>query len=284
MVGTEGRTLLHRFIVQGKPVVRRGRKARDLLEDRPAADPPVLQVDSHKGVHREGEPGALHGGPDASGVSGPHPRCRHPLGPLTKSVLEAPAFRTARPAARTGSMLVPHPGQPLAGRLNALDVGSPMPGLRPPGNRRSRGVRPTMRRSASRAVRPTMRRPAAHPVLVASRDRPAAPASKVAGGHQCSPGGCTITGRLVDCADRPGSPGSFGRPFLGLFDGRNRRHVAIAIRADGRRVQMPLNDAGLSDGSLLGLLRSLVVGLESLLGLLITGSRRENGGTRRDGR
>jgi hypothetical protein len=47
---------------------------------------------------------------------------------------------------------------------------------------------------------------------------------------------------------------------------------------------MPLNDAGLSDGSLLGLLRSLVVGLESLLELLITGSRRENGGTRRNGR
>ena len=93
-----------------------------------------------------------------------------------------------------------------------------------------------------------------------------------------------ITERLVDCANHPGRPGQFGRPLLGLFDGRNRRHVAIAIRADGRRVQMPLNDAGLSDGSLLGLLRSLVVGLESLLGLLITGSRRENGGTRRNGR
>jgi hypothetical protein len=71
---------------------------------------------------------------------------------------------------------------------------------------------------------------------------------------------------------------------LGLFDGRNRRHVAVFVTSDGRRVQMPLNDDGLSDGSLLGLLRSLVVGLESLLGLLITGSRRENGGTRRDGR
>lgn len=93
-----------------------------------------------------------------------------------------------------------------------------------------------------------------------------------------------ITERLVDCANRPGRPGLLGRPSLGLFDGRNRRHVAIAIRADGRHVQMPLNDTGLSDGSLLGLLRSLVVGLESLLGLLITGSRRENGGTRRDGR
>jgi hypothetical protein len=82
----------------------------------------------------------------------------------------------------------------------------------------------------------------------------------------------------------PGSAGFVRETTLGLFDGRNRRHVAVVITTDGRRVQMPLNDAGLTDGSLLGLLRSLVVGLESLLGLLITGSRRENGGTRRDGR
>jgi hypothetical protein len=33
----------------------------------------------------------------------------------------------------------------------------------------------------------------------------------------------------------------------------------------------------------LDLLRALLLGLEGLLGLLITGSRRENGGTRRDG-
>jgi hypothetical protein len=71
---------------------------------------------------------------------------------------------------------------------------------------------------------------------------------------------------------------------LGLFDGRNRRHVAVVVTTDGRRVQMPLNGSGLDDASPLGLLRSLLVGLEGLLGLLITGSRRENGGTRRDGR
>jgi len=69
-----------------------------------------------------------------------------------------------------------------------------------------------------------------------------------------------------------------------LFDGRNRRHVAVVITTDGRRVQLPLNTPGLSDGSLLSLLRSVVVGLESLLGLLITGYRRENGGPRRNGR
>ena len=71
---------------------------------------------------------------------------------------------------------------------------------------------------------------------------------------------------------------------MGLFDGRNRRHVAVVVTSDGRRVQVPLNGSGLEDVSLLGLLRSLLAGLDGLLGLLITGSRRENGGTRRDRR
>ena len=71
---------------------------------------------------------------------------------------------------------------------------------------------------------------------------------------------------------------------LARFDGLDRRHVAIVVTSDGRRVQVPVRDAGLTDLSLAGLLRSLLVGLEDLLGLLITGSRREDGGTRRDGR
>jgi hypothetical protein len=70
---------------------------------------------------------------------------------------------------------------------------------------------------------------------------------------------------------------------LGLFDGKDRRHVAVVITTDGRRVPMPLDDRGLVDLSFQGILRSLVLGLESLLGL-ITGDRRENGGTRRDER
>jgi hypothetical protein len=70
---------------------------------------------------------------------------------------------------------------------------------------------------------------------------------------------------------------------LGLFDGRDRRRVAVVVTSDGRRVQMPINDSGFDDVSLLGILRSLLLGLDGLLGL-ITGSRRENGGTRRDGR
>ena len=68
-----------------------------------------------------------------------------------------------------------------------------------------------------------------------------------------------------------------------MFNRRDRRHVAIAVRGDGRRVQMPLNDPLFDDVSLLGILRSLLLGLDGLLGL-ITGSRRENGGTWRDGR
>jgi hypothetical protein len=68
---------------------------------------------------------------------------------------------------------------------------------------------------------------------------------------------------------------------LGLFKSRNRRHVAILIRTDGRRVQVPVENLGLVDVSLLGLLGSLELGIERVFGL-ITGSRRETG--RRDKR
>jgi hypothetical protein len=60
---------------------------------------------------------------------------------------------------------------------------------------------------------------------------------------------------------------------------RDRRHVAVVITTDGRRVSMPVQ-SGLVGVSFLDLLRSLLAGLDGLLGL-ITGSRRENGGTRR---
>ena len=68
---------------------------------------------------------------------------------------------------------------------------------------------------------------------------------------------------------------------MGLFNGLHRRHVAIAIRADGRRVQVPAEDLGLVDVSLLGLLRYVELGIERVF-VLITGSRREEG--RRDER
>jgi hypothetical protein len=68
---------------------------------------------------------------------------------------------------------------------------------------------------------------------------------------------------------------------LGLFDSRNRRHVAILIRTDGRRVQVPADNLGLVDVSLLGLLGFIELGIERVF-VLITGSRRETG--RRDKR
>jgi hypothetical protein len=70
---------------------------------------------------------------------------------------------------------------------------------------------------------------------------------------------------------------------LRWFQGHDRRPVAIVVTSDGRRVPMPLGDRNSLDESLAALVRSLLLGLESLLGL-ITGSRRENGGTRRDER
>jgi hypothetical protein len=85
---------------------------------------------------------------------------------------------------------------------------------------------------------------------------------------------------------RPASAGlsaTLTETDLGQFDGRDRRRVAVVITTDGRRVNVPIDGSGLVDVSLLGLLRSLLLGLDSLLGL-ITGSRRENGGTRRNGR
>jgi hypothetical protein len=69
---------------------------------------------------------------------------------------------------------------------------------------------------------------------------------------------------------------------LGQFASRDRRPVAVAVTSDGRRVQLPLT-TGPVEATLFEILRSLLLGLDGLLGL-ITGSRRENGGTRRDRR
>jgi len=71
---------------------------------------------------------------------------------------------------------------------------------------------------------------------------------------------------------------------LDFFQGRDRRAVAVVVTSDGRRVTVPLRDLDGHSSALLDLLRSLLAGLDGLLGLLITGSRRENGGTRRDER
>jgi hypothetical protein len=101
-------------------------------------------------------------------------------------------------------------------------------------------------------------------------------ATKVAVRH----GGCSTHARPLDFADPPHAwAAGVGR--LGFFSGKDR--VAVVVTTDGRRVTVPLRDLD-SNVSLLDLIRSLLAGLDGLLGLLITGSRRENGGTRRDGR
>jgi len=70
---------------------------------------------------------------------------------------------------------------------------------------------------------------------------------------------------------------------LNLSKGTSRRHAAVVLTADGRRVTLPLRDAGLVDVSVPGIGRFLLLGLDGLLGL-ITGSRRETDGLRRDER
>jgi hypothetical protein len=60
----------------------------------------------------------------------------------------------------------------------------------------------------------------------------------------------------------------------------DRRTVAVVVTTDGRGVQLPVEAA---EVSLLSLIRSILVGLEDLIGL-IAGARRDNGGTRRSDR
>jgi hypothetical protein len=67
---------------------------------------------------------------------------------------------------------------------------------------------------------------------------------------------------------------------VGLLDRQHRRHVAIVVTSDGRRVNVPVNETGIIDVVVLPLLRSILLGLDGLVGL-ITGSRQENGGSRR---
>jgi hypothetical protein len=69
---------------------------------------------------------------------------------------------------------------------------------------------------------------------------------------------------------------------LGRFDRQDSRAVAVVMTTDGRRVHLPVASSPLADVSILSAIRSLL-GLDGLLGL-ITGSRRENGGMRREGR
>jgi hypothetical protein len=86
--------------------------------------------------------------------------------------------------------------------------------------------------------------------------------------------------RLVDCRNTVGlgGPRELTETDLGLFNGQDRRPIAVVVTTDGRRANVPMNDAGSVEVSALALLRSLLIGLDGLIGRI---SRRENGGSRR---
>jgi hypothetical protein len=67
---------------------------------------------------------------------------------------------------------------------------------------------------------------------------------------------------------------------VGISNAPDRRSVAVLVTADGRRAHLPLEAA---EVPVLSLLRSILIGLEDLLGLIV-GDRREDRGTRRASR
>ena len=67
---------------------------------------------------------------------------------------------------------------------------------------------------------------------------------------------------------------------MGISNLPDRRKVAVVVTTDGRRAHLPIETA---EVPALSLIRSILVGIESLIGL-IAGDRREHGGTRRGDR
>ncbi len=67
---------------------------------------------------------------------------------------------------------------------------------------------------------------------------------------------------------------------MGISNLPDRRSVAVVVTTDGRRAYVPIETR---EVPVLSLIRSILVGLESLIGL-IAGNRREHGGTRRSDR
>ena len=64
---------------------------------------------------------------------------------------------------------------------------------------------------------------------------------------------------------------------MGISNLPDRRSVAVVVTTDGRRAYLPVETR---EVPVLSLIRSILVGIESLIGL-IAGDRREHGGTRR---
>jgi hypothetical protein len=67
---------------------------------------------------------------------------------------------------------------------------------------------------------------------------------------------------------------------VGISNLPDRRSVAVVVTTDGRRVHLPLETR---EVPVLSLIRSILIGIESLIGLIVA-NRREHGGTRRSDR
>ena len=67
---------------------------------------------------------------------------------------------------------------------------------------------------------------------------------------------------------------------MGISNAQDRNKVAVVVTTDGRRVQLPVETA---EVPVLSLIRSILAGVEVLIGLIV-GDRREHGGTRRNDR
>ena len=192
--------------------------------------------------------------------------------------------------------------RPVAGpgrrrpRHLARDRADPARPGRPLGRaRRRRGDRdpgPARRRPLARdRRRPGLPAGPADRPAVHRSDRPGRPEQGHGLAHRAPADDAGMNGELheggPDRRLRPTSPGHrvarrYREATLGQFDRQDRRRVAVVATTDGRRVHVPIEPASWADVSLLSLIRSLL-GLDGLLGL-ITGSRRENGGTRRSER
>jgi hypothetical protein len=67
---------------------------------------------------------------------------------------------------------------------------------------------------------------------------------------------------------------------VGISNLPDRRSVAVVVTSDGRRRYVPLETR---EVPVLSLIRSILVGIEVRIGLIVD-KRRERGGTRRDDR
>ena len=67
---------------------------------------------------------------------------------------------------------------------------------------------------------------------------------------------------------------------MGVSNLPDRRNVAVVVTTDGRRAHLPIETA---EVPVLSLIRSILLAIESLAGL-IAGDRRDHGGTRRGDR